>query len=92
MGERGRITDAEDQGALVVEARVEREAERAEVPITHLICRSLEDRSDLLRGLMAEPVPESWSDRSIGRADEVRRPDPRSARSTHRMPRSRDFR
>ena len=77
---------------MVVEGRVEREEQRAEVPIIHLICRRLEDRSDLLRGLMAEPVPESWSDRSIGRADEVRRPDPRSARSTHRMPRSRDFR
>ena len=36
---------------LVAEGRVERETERAEVPITHLICRRLFDRSDLLDGL-----------------------------------------
>ena len=35
----------------VAEGRVERETERAEVPITHLICRRLIDRSDLLDGL-----------------------------------------
>ncbi|USQ74387.1 hypothetical protein NF552_24705 (plasmid) [Roseomonas mucosa] len=77
---------------MVVDARVEREERRAEVPIVHLICRRLEDRSDLLRGLMAEPGPESWGDRSMARADEVRRADPGSGRSSQRMPGSRDFR
>ncbi|MFC7556661.1 hypothetical protein ACFQU7_37245 [Pseudoroseomonas wenyumeiae] len=32
---------------LLVEARIERETEQAEVPITHLICKSLTDRTDL---------------------------------------------
>ena len=76
---------------LVVEARVEREAERAEVPIIHLICRKLEDRSDLLRGLMEGGVSVGWGDGAIGRADEVRRPDPGSARPLARLPGSRDF-
>ena len=76
---------------MVVDARVEREERRAEVPIVHLICRRLEDRSDLLRGLMAESDPESWSDRYIGRTDEVCRPDPESGRHARRMPGSRDF-
>ncbi|USQ74073.1 error-prone DNA polymerase (plasmid) [Roseomonas mucosa] len=77
---------------MVVDARVEREERRAEVPIVHLICRRLEDRSDLLQGLMAKPGPEGWSDRSIGRADELCRPDPGSGRHAHRMPGSHDFR
>ncbi|MBI0536924.1 DNA polymerase III subunit alpha [Roseomonas sp. KE2513] len=77
---------------LVVDARVEREAERAEVPITHLICRKLEDRSDLLQGLMQGSRHEGWSERAIGHADEVRRPDPGSAGPQRLMPSSRDFR
>ena len=36
---------------MVAEGRIERETERAEVPITHLICRKLIDRGDLLRQL-----------------------------------------
>lgn len=76
---------------LVVEARVEREAERAEVPITHLICRKLDDRSDLLSGLIQGGVPEGWSNRAVGHADEVRRPDPGSARCRTKVPDSRDF-
>lgn len=36
---------------LAIEGRVEREAEKAEVPIIHLIARRLVDRSDLLAGL-----------------------------------------
>ena len=76
---------------LVIEARVEREAERAEVPIIHLICGRLEDHSDLLRGLMEGGVPNSWSDGAIGRADEVRRSDPGSARPLPKLPGSRDF-
>lgn len=37
---------------LLAEGRVERVTEHAEVPITHLIIRSLTDRSDLLDGLL----------------------------------------
>jgi error-prone DNA polymerase len=37
---------------LLVEAKIERETQHAEVPITHLICRTLTDRTDLLNGLM----------------------------------------
>ncbi|GAV36823.1 Error-prone DNA polymerase [Roseomonas sp. TAS13] len=89
---------ARDRAALVgarlllVEGRVEREAERAEVAVVHLICRRLEDRSELLRGLIEGGVAEGWSDGAIGRADEVRRPDPGSARPLPRLPGSRDFR
>ena len=63
----------------------------AEVRIIHLICRGLEDRSDLLRGLMEGGVQDSWNDGIIGPADEVRRPDPGSARPLPKMPVSRDF-
>ena len=76
----------------MADAQVERETERAEVPVTHLICRRLEDRSDLLGSLMQGGVPEGWNDRAIGHADEVRRPDPGSARPIRSMPNSRDFR
>ena len=61
---------------LLVEGRVEREAERAEVPVIHLICRRLEDRSDLLRGLMDDDFSGQ------------RHP----AQSPKGMPASRDFR
>jgi error-prone DNA polymerase len=37
---------------LVVEGRVERVIEHTEVPITHLLIRSMTDRSDLLQGLL----------------------------------------
>jgi error-prone DNA polymerase len=37
---------------MLVEAKIERRTERAEVPITHLICTSLAKRTDLLDGLM----------------------------------------
>jgi len=77
---------------LVAEGRVERETERAEVPITHLICRRLADHSDLLNGLMRSEGAESWGDAALLRGDEVRRPEPGSARSTAGMPDSRDFR
>ncbi|RKK02672.1 hypothetical protein EBE87_25100 [Pseudoroseomonas wenyumeiae] len=75
---------------LLVEARIERETEQAEVPITHLICKSLTDRTDLLHGLMHREANLPWGDAALGRADEVRRPDPGSRRPV-RMPRSRDF-
>ena len=83
---------------LLAEGRLEREAERAEVPITHLIVRRLTDRSDLLDGLpQGEEAPErgdaAWAERSLGRADEVRRPEPGARRPPRaRLPASRDFR
>ena len=40
---------------LLAEGRVERETERAEVPITHVIARRLHDRADLLRRLREAP-------------------------------------
>jgi error-prone DNA polymerase len=75
---------------MLVEARIERETERAEVPIIHLICKSLADRTDLLDGLMHRQAGLPWGDAALGRADEVRRPDPGSRRPV-RMPASRDF-
>jgi error-prone DNA polymerase len=74
---------------LVVEGRVERAAEKAEVPIIHLIARTLVDRSDLLEGLR-EAGNTDWAEKTLGRADEVKRPDPGSARPN--LGRSRDFR
>jgi error-prone DNA polymerase len=78
---------------LVVEGRVERETERAEVPITHLICRRLTDRSDLLDRLSSVDGGDAaaWARRALGRADEVRRPEPGS-RPPPKLPKSRDFR
>jgi hypothetical protein len=77
---------------------VEREVEHAEVPITHLIVRTLADRSDLLDGL-AEPDRDSvgsgsgWAERTPGYAEGVRRPEPSSRRPPKaKLPGSRDFR
>jgi error-prone DNA polymerase len=77
---------------MVAEGRIEREAEHAEVPITHLICRRLIDRGDLLRQLSTSENDPSWADATLGRADEVRRPDLGSARAKAGLPASRDFR
>jgi len=76
---------------LVGDGPVERETERAEVPITHLIVRRLVDRSDLLDGLSAIDGDAEWAERVLGRAEEVRRPEPGLQRPA-RLPRSRDFR
>ena len=91
---------ARDRRALVsarlmlAEGRVERETQHAEVPITHLLVRRLTDRSDLLRDLLA--ADPDWAERTIGRADEVKRPEPGArypgAPRRHAMPSSRDFR
>ncbi|MBX6741374.1 MAG: hypothetical protein IRY87_04905 [Acetobacteraceae bacterium] len=94
---------ARDRAALVsgrlllAEGRVEREAERAEVPIIHLIVRQLTDRSDLLDGLLQAEAPGrgdmAWAERSLGHTDEVRRPEPGSRRPPRaKLPASRDFR
>ena len=77
---------------LIAEGRVERETEHAEVPITHLICRKLVDRSDLLNGLAKSNGGALWSDAALLRSDEVRRPEPGSARPKGKRPESRDFR
>jgi error-prone DNA polymerase len=78
---------------LVAEGRIERETDHSEVPITHLICRKLIDRSDLLQRLTLLETQPAWSDAILGRADEVRRPDPGSGRvKVAGLPTSRDFR
>jgi error-prone DNA polymerase len=77
---------------MVAEGRIERETDHAEVPITHLICRRLIDRGDLLQQLSISANDPSWADATLGRADEVRRPDPGSARTKTGLPASRDFR
>jgi error-prone DNA polymerase len=76
---------------LVTEGRVERVDDHAEIPIIHLIARKLIDRSDLLDSLGQVDGAEDVWDRLLGRADEVRRPEPGS-RQPVRMPPSRDFR
>jgi error-prone DNA polymerase len=73
-----------------VEAKIERETEQAEVPITHLICRTLTDRTELLNSLMHREAKLPWGDAALARADAVRRPEPGSRRPA-RMPGSRDF-
>ena len=80
---------------LVAEGRVERETEHAEVPITHLICRRLIDRSDLLDGLspVGEGSDAAWTGRTLARADDLRMPEPGSrSQPPAKPPRSRDFR
>jgi len=77
---------------MLAEGRIERETEQAEVPITHLICRGLTDRGDLLRQLSASDHDPAWAEAALGRADEVRRPDPGSAPGKVGLPASRDFR
>ena len=80
---------------LVAEGRVERQEEHAEVPIIHLVVRRLIDRSDLL-GCLSDPGIAAgdgdWVDRLLGRADEVRRPEPGNRRAGPKLPGSRDFR
>jgi error-prone DNA polymerase len=80
---------------LVAEGRVERQVEHAEVPIIHLVVRRLVDRTDLL-GCLNDPGVAAgdgdWVDRMLGRADEVRRPEPGSRRAGPKLPGSRDFR
>ncbi|MBR0664394.1 hypothetical protein GXW71_08510 [Roseomonas hellenica] len=67
---------------LVVEGRVEREDKHAEVPIVHLIASRLIDRSDLLDTLAQIDGQDdgAWAERMLGRADEVKRPEPGSRR------------
>ncbi|MCO6415689.1 hypothetical protein JYK14_05785 [Siccirubricoccus sp. KC 17139] len=50
------------------------------MPIIHLTVDRLVDRSDLLDGLGEIEGGSAGLDRALGRADEVRRPDPGSRR------------
>jgi error-prone DNA polymerase len=68
---------------MVAEGRIERETEHSEVPITHLICRRLIDRSDLLRELTREA-------KGVTEEDPILRA-PRREVSDSAFPRSRDF-
>jgi error-prone DNA polymerase len=77
---------------LLAEGRIERETEHAEVPITHLICRKLIDRSDLLHRLSVSEDDPARRSAKLGRIDGVRGPDPGSARASAGLPASRDFR
>jgi error-prone DNA polymerase len=77
---------------LVAEGWIERETEHAEVPVTHLICRKLTDRSNLLGQLSATGVGAPSEDTMRGRVDAPRRHDPGSARAKAGLPASRDFR
>jgi error-prone DNA polymerase len=91
VGERDRAAMI-GAGLMVAEGKIEREVEHAEVPITHLICRRLIDRTDLLRGLNTAQPSLNLGKAVLGRADEVRRPNPGSSRTKVKMPSSRDFR
>jgi error-prone DNA polymerase len=78
---------------LLAEGRVERLDEAVEVTVNHLIVTRLEDRTKLLERLSLVDQGGDWAERSLGRADEVRRPDPGSRRPTAtELPPSRDFR
>lgn len=77
---------------MLAEGRIERETEHAEVPVTHLICRRLTDRSDLLLELKTSSDDTGWSNALLGHADEVRQSDLKSAHPTAGLPASRDFR
>lgn len=85
---------------LLAEGRVEREAERAEVPIIHLIVRRLTDRSDLLDGLLQEGgTPDGESQAENGDLGDAARTERRPGQAEPgvrppkaRLPASRDFR
>jgi error-prone DNA polymerase len=76
---------------MLVEGTIQRETAQVEVPITHLLCRRLIDRTDLTNGLMQADYSAEFGGAALGRADEVRRPEPRLAHGGSRMPASRDF-
>ena len=69
---------------MLAEGRIEREADHSEVPITHLICRKLIDRSDLLGTLTLEEGPLN--------TDKPTPLRPGEAKATAGLPASRDFR
>ena len=78
---------------MVAEGRIERQTEHAEVPITHLVCHRLVDRSGLLGTLNAPDADVAQGDSSPGHAHEIRRRNTGSSHArTAGLPPSRDFR
>lgn len=69
-----------------------REDEHADVPIVHLIASRLIDRSDLLTtlGTIDGQEDAAPAEKTLGRADEVKRPEPGSRHPT--MAPTRNFR
>ncbi|GAB0119807.1 error-prone DNA polymerase [Acidisoma sp. 7E03] len=68
---------------MVAEGRIEQETEHSEVPITHLICRKLLDRSDLLTRLNQS------ADRAADQGESTQ--PPVRGGPSYAFPRSRDF-
>jgi error-prone DNA polymerase len=62
------------------------------VPIIHVVARRLIDRSELLDRLQLAGADTNPADRTLGRTDEVRWPNPGSAAPRPNLRRSRDFR
>jgi len=78
---------------IVAEGRVGRLEEHVEVPVSHLIVRKLEDRSDLLTTSRWPTSVASAPSVFRGRADEFRRPEPGSRRQPPaKLSPSKDFR
>jgi hypothetical protein len=69
---------------MLAEGQIERETDHSEVPITHLICRKLTDRSDLLRTLTQEEGPMA--------GHLAAPPKPSDTHAKAGLPPSRDFR
>ncbi|MCB8877414.1 error-prone DNA polymerase [Acidisoma silvae] len=65
---------------MLAEGTIERETDHSEVPITHLICRKLTDRSDLLQMLTQDEGSTARRSGVPGKADEARLPPSRDFR------------
>jgi error-prone DNA polymerase len=63
----------------------------AGVPINQLIAQRLADPTDLLNLLSVQDESGEWAERTLGRADEVRRADPGSRPARVAVPPSRNF-
>ncbi|MCB8877818.1 hypothetical protein [Acidisoma silvae] len=80
-----------DAKLIVAKGRIERATEHANADHpSHL--RRLFDRSDPLPTLGVSESNPRWNEANLGRADEVRRPNPGSVHPKAAMPASRDFR
>ena len=88
IAERFRATDVDAQ-LIPAEGTVERH-DASEVPIIHLLARTVSDRTDLLATL--HHLDDARWDSAMARADEVQQPDYRRDKSPEvRLPPSRDF-
>ncbi len=83
VGERDRSTLISAR-LMLAEGRIERETDHSEVSITHIICRKLIDRIDLLGALPLEAGP-----LNTGKPTPLR---PGEAKATAGIPASQDFR